>query len=265
MKRVINGNQVNYQLEGPPTAPVLMLSHALATNLELWNLQVSALTGAFQVLRYDILGHGGTDVPGGPYTLDQLAEQAEGLLAALGIARVHFLGLSLGGMVGQTLALKWPERLDSLVLSDTTSRIPPEAQALWQERIQIAEAEGMMPLVEPAIARWFTPSFRATHADVIEGVRGMIRATAPQGYARCCRAITALDLTARIHEIRLPTLVIVGAEDQGTPVPMSRTIHEQIAGSELVILPSASHLSNLEQPEAFNNTVLAFLGRITGR
>ncbi|MBZ5499224.1 MAG: 3-oxoadipate enol-lactonase [Acidobacteriia bacterium] len=262
MKITVHGNQVNYRLDGPPSAPVIMLSHSLATNLTAWDPQVDALTRSFRVLCYDTLGHGGTDVRPGPYTLDQLAGQAGGLLDALGIERVHFLGLSMGGMIGQTLALMRPQSLTSLILCGASSRIPPEAQPLWQERIKIAESEGMAPLIEPTIGRWFTPSFRATHAEVVERVRGMIRATSPLGYSACCHAIAALNLTARIHTIRIPTLLIVGEQDQGMPVAVSRAIHDEIAGSELVILPSASHLSNLEQTVAFNLAVTSYLDRL---
>jgi 3-oxoadipate enol-lactonase len=262
MKILVKGNQVNYKLDGPASAPVVMLSHALATNLTLWDPQVDALAERFRLLRYDVLGHGGTDAPHGPYTLDQLAEQAAGLLDALGIAQVHFLGISMGGMIGQALALAKPHRLLSLLLCDTTSRIPPEAQPLWQERIRIAESEGMEPLVEPTIARWFTAPFRAAHAEAIERVRSMIRGTSPFGYSACCHAIAALDLLALIHAILVPTMIIVGEEDPGTPVAMSHAIHEQIARSELLTIPSASHLSNTEQPEAFNRAIAAFLNRV---
>jgi 3-oxoadipate enol-lactonase len=262
MKTTVNGNQVNYQLEGPASAPVVLLSHSLATNLAMWDPQVDALAGRFRLLRYDTLGHGATDAPRGPYTLDQLAEQASGLLDALAIAQVHFLGLSMGGMIGQALALAKPHRLASLLLCDTTSRIPLEAQPLWQERIRIAESEGMEPLVEPTIARWFTAPFRAARPEVIERVRAMIRETSPLGYSGCCHAIAALDLTAVIHAIQVPAMIIVGEEDQGTPMAMSEAIHGQIAGSELLVIPSASHLSNTEQPEAFNSAVTAFLNRV---
>lgn len=169
----------------------------------------------------------------------------------------------MGGMIGQTLALARPQLLASLLLCDTSSRIPPEAQPLWQERIRIVASEGMEPLVEPTIARWFTPPFRASRPDVVERVRGMIRGTPPLGYSACCHAIAALNLTARLHDIKVPTLILVGEEDQGAPVAMSRTIHEQIVGSQLAILPSASHLSNMEQPDAFNRSVTSFLSRIS--
>ena len=264
MKIAVGGNQVNYELNGPPSAQVLMLSHALATNLTLWDPQMVVLLQDYRVLRYDTMGHGGTNAPPGPYTLDQLAEQAGGLLAALGIEGIHFLGISLGGMIGQMLALKMPRLLRSLVLSNTTSSIQEEAQPLWRERIRIAESEGMEPLVEPAIGRWFTPPFRAAHPEVLDRVRGMIRSTSPNGYSGCCHAIAALNLTERLHGIRMPVLVITSEEDLGTPPAMSHTIHEKIAGSELVTLRSASHLSNMEQPEAFTRTVTTFLKRIAG-
>jgi len=263
MKVLVHGNQVNYSLEGPAGGPVIMASHALATSLSLWEPQIDALGRQFRILRYDTLGHGATDAPKGPYSLAQLAEQALGLLAALGIERVHFLGLSMGGMIGQMMALQNPGALSSLMLGGSTSRIPPEAQPLWQERIRIAESEGMEPLVEPTIGRWFTAGFRSGHPQVVDRVRGMIRGTPPQGYAGCCHAISALNLTDQLGAIHLPTLVLVGDQDPSMPIAVSRTIHERIGGSELVILPSASHLSCVEQADTFNSAVLSFLGRVS--
>jgi len=262
MKILVHGNQVNYSLDGPAARPVVMASHALAADLSMWEPQLEALGREFRVLRYDTLGHGATDAPKGPYTLLQLVEQACGLIAALGIERVHFLGISMGGMIGQTLAVERPQVLSSLTVCASTSRIPPEALPLWQERIKIAESEGMEPLVEPTIGRWFTPSFRAGQNEVVDRVRGMIRSTPPHGYAACCHAISSLNVTGRLAAIRIPTLVLAGEQDPGMPVAASRTIHEHITGSELVIIPSASHLSNTEQPSAFNKAVTSFLGRI---
>lgn len=262
MKISIKGNDIQYELEGHPDAPVVMLSHALATNLSIWDPQLSVLTPRFRVLRYDALGHGGTGVPAGPYTLEQLAEQAGDLLDALKIDSVFFLGLSMGGMIGQTLALIRPKAIAGLILADSTSFIPNEAQPLWNERIKIAESDGMQPLVEPTLGRWFTAPFRQARPEIIDRVRAMIRSTPPAGYAACCRAIAALNLTARIHEIRVPTAILVGEEDPGAPVAVSRTMHERIAGSTLTVIPAASHLSNTEQPEAFNRAVISFMDRL---
>jgi len=234
MKITANGIGVSYTVDGPAGAPVVTLSHSLATTSAMWEPQVKALTTRYRVLRYDTRGHGGSDAPAGAYTLDQLAEDARQLLAALGIARTHWVGLSMGGMIGQTLALKAPDLFASLVLCDTSSRVPAEARPLWAERITTAETNGMEPLVEATIGRWFTQPFREARADVVNPVRAMIRATPPRGYVGCCQAISQLDLTDRLSAIRIPTLVVVGEEDQGTPVAASRTIQEQIKGAELV-------------------------------
>jgi 3-oxoadipate enol-lactonase len=265
MKLRINQLNINYTLDGPAAGPVVTLSNSLASNLSMWEPQIPALTSRFRVLRYDTRGHGETDAPTGPYTLAALAEDTRALLQALGIARTHFIGLSLGGMVGQLLALQHPEILQSLTLCDTMSRVPPEAKSMWDERIHTAQSQGMEPLVEPTIARWFTAPFREQHPEVIQQVRAMIRATPVAGYVGCCHAIAALNLTERLQAISVPTRIIVGEDDLGTPVAASRAIHEQIKGSDLVILPSAAHLSNLEQPQAFNEALMSFLARVAPR
>jgi 3-oxoadipate enol-lactonase len=262
MKVNANGIDLQDPLDGPATAPVLTLSHSLATDLSIWDPQMCALTARYRVLRYDTRGHGGSGAPAGAYTLEQLADDVRALLKALGIARTHWCGLSMGGMIGQTVALKTPEIFASLVLCDTSSRVPAEARPLWAERIKTAETQGMEPLVEPTIGRWFTAPFIQQRKDVIDGVRAMIRRTPPQGYAGCCHAISQLDLTDKLDAITLPTLVVVGEEDQGTPVAASRAIHERVKGSQLQILKSASHLSNMEQPDAFGSAVTTFLSRV---
>ncbi len=167
MKISANGIQVNYTLEGPADGPVVTMSHSLATDLSMWDLQAKALARRYRVLRYDTRGHGGTEAPAGAYTLSQLAEDARALLRALGIARTHWIGLSMGGMIGQSLALSSPELLQSLSLCDTSSRIPADMKHLWDERIATVEAKGMEPMVEPTVARWFTPKFIETRKDVI--------------------------------------------------------------------------------------------------
>jgi 3-oxoadipate enol-lactonase len=168
----------------------------------------------------------------------------------------------MGGMIAQVFALKYPGVLRSLLLCDTSSRIPEEALPVWEERIQVAQDQGMVPLVEPTMERWFTASFRRKPMPVFDKIRGMIRATPPKGYAGCSRAIMGLHLTERLGEIALPTLIVVGEDDPGTPVTASQAIHKQIKGSELVILKSAAHLSNIEQEHAFNYAVLDFLKRV---
>jgi 3-oxoadipate enol-lactonase len=262
MKIHANGIEIHYELEGPELAPVVTLSHSLATDLSMWESQMAALKSGFRVLRYDTRGHGGTEATDGPYTLDQLAEDVRALLRALGISKTHFMGISMGGMIGQTLALKDPDILRSLVLCDTFSRIPEESLPVWEERIALAQKLGMDPLVEPTTERWFTAPFRKKLPSVLDKVRNMIRATPLKGYVGCSRAIMRLNLTERLGAIALPTLIVVGEDDPGTPVSASQVIHKQIKGSELVILKSAAHLSNIEQKDAFNTVVLKFLRRL---
>jgi 3-oxoadipate enol-lactonase len=262
MNIVVNGIHVNYTLEGPASGPVVTLSNSLASNLSMWEPQLPMLTSRFRVLRYDTRGHGGTEATAGPYTLEELTEDVRALLQALEIRRTHFIGLSMGGMIGQIMALKYPHTLQSLVLCDTMSRVPTEAKPMWDERIHLAETEGMTPLVEPTLARWFTEPFRQRGSPVLDRVRTMIRTTPPAGYTGCCHAIAALNLTDQLKAITLPTLIIVGEEDPATPVAAARVIHEQVKGSELVLIKSAAHLSNLEQPDAFNEALTSFLSRV---
>jgi 3-oxoadipate enol-lactonase len=260
MKIKANGIHVNYALEGPPSAPVITLSHSLATDFTMWEPQMEVLKARYRVLRYDTRGHGGSDVPEGPYSLDQLAEDVHDLLQALKIEQTHFMGLSMGGMIAQVFALKYAHMLRSLILCDTMSQVAQQAKPIWDERIMIAETQGMEPHVEPTIERWFTKPFRSS--PVADRVRAMVRATNPRGYIGCSRAIMGLNLTERLPGIRLPTLIIVGEEDPGTPVAASQAIHQKIKGSNLVILKSAAHLSNIEQAEAFNKSVISFLSMV---
>ena len=212
-----------------------------------------------KVLRYDTRGHGASSAPAGAYTLDLLADDLHGLLAALGVKSTHFVGLSMGGMIGQTFALKYPGMFTSLALCDTTSRYPAEASGLWAERIKTVETQGMEPLVAPTLARWFTAPFRKARPEVVQKVAAMIRATPAPGYVGCSYAIPKINLTARLKEIRCPSVVIVGKDDPGTPVAMAEEIHHALPGSTLVVIPSAAHLSNLEQPDAFNRALGEFL------
>lgn len=261
MKIKANGITVHCEIEGPESGPVVTLSHSLATDLSMWDAQAAALRSAYRVLRYDTRGHGGSEATEGSYTLEQLAEDAKALLQALGITRTHFMGISMGGMIGQTLALKDPGMLRSLILCDTSSRIPEEALPIWEERIGLAQTQGMDFLVESTMERWFTPSFRGRPLSALDKVRAMIRATPVTGYVGCSRAIMRLNLTERLSGIGLPALIIVGEDDPGTPVEASQAIHKQIKGSELLILKSAAHLSNIEQQDPFNAAVQKFLRR----
>ena len=261
MKITVNGITMHYELEGPESAPLVTLSHSLATDLSMWDPQAAVLKSEYRVLRYDTRGHGGTDAPQGPYTLELLADDVKELLRVLGLPNTHFMGISMGGMIGQILALKHPDMLRSLILCDTSSRIPEEALPVWDERIGLAQKQGMDFLVENTMERWFTASFRRKPLPALDKIRAMIRTTPLKGYLGCSQAIMKLNLTERLGQIGMPTLILVGEEDPGTPVAASQVIHQQIKGSQLVILKSAAHLSNIEQQDAFNAAVLDFLGR----
>ena len=257
MKVEINGVGLNCTVQG--SGPWVVLSHSLACDLHMWDPQIALLADAHTVLRFDTRGHGKSDAPAGEYTLEMLAEDAHGLLDAMGVKSCHWIGLSMGGMIGQVFALHYPGLLKALVLADTTSRYPAEAKILWDGRIATATEKGMEPLVEGTLARWFTEGFRGSHREVCGRVAAMIRATPVPGYVGCCHAIPKINVTERLKEITCPTMIIVGEQDAGTPVAMAQEIHTAMPGSELVIIPSAAHLSNLEQPEAFNKAITGFL------
>ena len=259
MKAQTNGIDAYYEVHGKEGLPWLVLSHSLACSTRMWDEQIAAFKDRYRILAYDTRGHGQTQAPVGLYTLDQLADDLKGLLDALKISRAHYCGLSMGGMIGQTFALKYPGILTTLVLADTTSRMPTEALPTWQDRIRTAQEKGMRPLVEPTLARWFTEPYRKATPQAMQRIGNLIGTTPVAGYVGCCHAIPKINLTSRLKEIRTPILVIVGEDDPGTPVAMSKEIHENAPGSKLVVLPKAAHLSNIEQPAAFNRALDEFL------
>jgi 3-oxoadipate enol-lactonase len=262
MKVRANGIDIHYEIDGE--GPWLVFSHALACHLGMWDEQVAAFRGRFRVLRFDTRGHGTSSVTPAPYTFEQLAADLEGLLSALGVDKVHLVGISLGGMVAQEFALRYPQRLASLVLCDTTSQYPDGTDRIWEERIAIVRAEGLDPLAQPTLERWFTPPFRAARPDIMARIGAMIRFTSPIGYMGCGAAVPTINTTSRLGAITCPTLVVVGENDPGTPPPMAETIRSGIPGAELKVIGSASHLCNIEQPEAFNDALVDFLTRVIG-
>jgi 3-oxoadipate enol-lactonase len=238
-----------------------MLSHSLACSLVMWQPQMAVLESAFQVLRFDTRGHGDSDAPSGAYSLEQLSADAVGLLDALNIETVHYVGLSMGGMIGQCLALDYTDRLKSLALCDTAAIMPEETQPIWQQRIDAAGETGMAGQVDETLERWFRPEFLQLNPPEVDMIRRQILATPPAGYIGCCEAIRRLQYLERLAQIKLPTLIMVGEEDPGTPVAASEAMHARISNSKLVILPEARHLSNIEQAGAFNTALMEFLTR----
>ncbi|MDA8141249.1 MAG: 3-oxoadipate enol-lactonase [Desulfobacteraceae bacterium] len=258
-----NGLTVNYRWDGPDHGPVVMMAHSLGADLTMWDPQVKALTGAgLRLLRYDLRGHGASAVPAGPYTLEQLSADAVGLMDALGLPKVHFIGLSLGGMIGQMLGFKFPQRLLSLVLCSTSAHMPP--REIWEERIQTVTSKGLGALVDATMDRWFTKAGQQRLASQVQKIRAIYLKTTPQGFAGCCAAIRDMDLRPGIRTIDRPTLIMVGEHDQGTPVAAARMIHEAILLSKLVVIAEAAHLQNIEQEDRFNRTLLEFFSEVAG-
>lgn len=252
-----NGIRIHYEMQG--SGPWLVLSHSLACSTQMWNEQVNAFSDRFRIVNFDTRGHGKTDAPAGEYSLDMLADDLQGMLDALGIDTCHFMGLSMGGMIGMTHALRHPGRFSSLILCDTTSRFPPAVGPVWEQRVNMARTQGMGALVDSTLERWFTEPTRKSRPDLVQRIGGLISATPVEGYAGCCHAIPKIDITSKLGAIDVPTLVIVGDQDPSTPVEMSRDIQKAIPGAQLGVIPQAAHLSNLEQPEVFNAMLGQFL------
>ena len=258
----INGYDLAYSLQGDRDRPVVVLSHPLATSMGVWAYQLPLLAHRFLVLQYDLRGHGRSTAPADSYTFQELASDVAALLDFLQISRAAFVGLSIGGMIGQMFALQHPDKLSGLVLCSTASRTEPQAKATIEERINRVRAEGLESQVRSTLERWFTPRFIEQAPATMEWVADLILATTADGYIGCGRAIQGLDLTDALSEIRVKTLIIPGEYDLGFPEKISRNIQHKIPNSELVLLKGAAHLGNVEQPHLFNEILMDFLGRI---
>ena len=254
--------ELHHLLEGPEGAPVLVLSNSLGTTLAMWDEQAPALSERFRLLRYDHRGHGGSPVPAGPYTIEDLGRDVIALLYRLGVDRFSFCGLSLGGMVGMWLASEAPERIDRLVLCCTSARFDPDA---YESRARTVRQHGVTKVAETVLERWFTPAYRESHPEVAEWAMGMLRDTPPEGYAGCCEAIAAAELPGRLGVIRAPTLVIAGADDPAAPPDRLEFIRDSVPDAHLIVLSPAAHLANVEQPRAATRAILDHLGLGEGK
>jgi 3-oxoadipate enol-lactonase len=258
----VNGVRIAYRFDGPPGGRVVLMSNSLMSSYDMWDWTVPALADRYRVLRYDTRGHGRSATPPGPYSIASLGDEAAGLLDALGIEAAHFVGLSMGGMVGQQLGARYPGKVLSLSLCDTASEMPP--REMWEERLAIAASQGIPGLAEGTLKRWFTEPFLRRAPGDIEKVRGMILGTGVEGYMACAGAIRDMAQTTMLLAITAPTLVLTGRQDPATTVAHATVLHRVIAGSRLVIIEDAAHLSNIEQPRAFNAALRAFIDGIDG-
>ncbi len=257
MPTLETGNmRLHYQIEGRTDAPCLVLSNSLGTDLDMWKPQMPSLLDHFRVLRYDARGHGQSSVPPGPYTVAQMGGDVLALMDHLNIKRAHFCGLSMGGLVGMWLAVKHPERIDRLVLCNTSALIGNNE--MWEARIEAVNKEGMAGIVQAVLSRWFTADFIARVPAKVTLVRDMLMRTPAAGYVACCAALRDMDLRDGIRTIKAPTLVIAGMRDKITPPQEGKLVAERIAGARYAEL-KAAHLSNWEVPQGFVTRIITFL------
>lgn len=239
--------------------PAVVLAHAIGCDHRMWEDLEARLAKSYRVINIDARGHGQSPVPPRPYSLRALAEDVRALLDRLGIRQAHWVGLSMGGMVGQAFALAHPDRLGKLVIANSTSSYGPEARPIWQNRIKMVEDGGLAAIRELVSQRYFSEAFRREHADVVKTVMDRFMQTPAPGYLGCCDAIKELDFSTHLSAIRAPTLVIAGSDDAGTPVAMSEAIAKGIPGAKLAVIQGAAHLSAVEKPDEFARLLSDFL------
>jgi len=258
MRVKANGITFNCEVEGEAGAPWLVLSNSLACNLSMWDPQAAELKRSLRILRYDQRGHGQTDAPAGRYTFELLIADVMSLLDALSIPRAHFAGLSMGGATALGLALHHPDRFDRIIICDSPCASTPATTQQWEERIAVAQQQGMEALVEPTITRWFPPDTVAANLPHLDRVRQMIRTTPVNGFVGCAAALANHDFRSQVAQATRPILFMVGEKDGTTPAAM-RQMHETLRGSKFVELPGAGHISNLDQPAACTRALREFL------
>jgi 3-oxoadipate enol-lactonase len=248
---------VDHEVVGRDDGPVVVLSNSLGSTSRMWDGQVPALAENLRVVRYDHRGHGRSPVPPGPCELADLGGDVLVLLDRLGLERVHWCGLSLGGMVGMWLAINAPERIDRLVLCCTSARLgPPE---MWADRAATVREHGVDAIADAGIERWLTPGFIARRPDITADLRAMLAATPAEGYAACCAAIERMDLVPHLGAIRAPTLVIAARDDPATPPEHGERIADGVPDARLAIVEDARHLATVEQPEAMTELIAGHL------
>jgi len=255
--------QLRIALQGSGQGVPVVLAHALGLDLEMWNGLADELAAAgHPVLRYDQRGHGRSAVPAGPYTMDELVDDAARVVREWGVGPVVWIGLSMGGMVGQGLGIRHPELVRGLVFANTTAQYPEAARAAWQQRIDKVEQGGMAVIADMVVERYLHEAYRREHPAAAAALRAKIQHADPRGYVACCQAVAQVDWLARLPEIKAPTLVLAGALDAGAPPSMAEAINSRIAGARLVVLDEASHLSVAEQPQQFVALVQEFLRKV---
>jgi 3-oxoadipate enol-lactonase len=258
IRGAVGDTGIAYRAQGTRDGPALVFSNSLGTDHRLWDRQIPAVEGRFRVVRYEACGHGVSDPPRGPVTIERLGQDLIALLDHVGIERAVVCGCSLGGVITLWLAVNRPERLTGAVLANTGAKIGTNES--WDARIAAVRAGGTVAVRDQAVRRFLTPEFRARDPETTALIAGMIEATNPDGYIAACEALRATDLRADASRVRVPVLIVGSDRDQSTPPVLSRELHASIESSELVMIVEAAHLSNVEQPAVFNAALLKFLG-----
>jgi 3-oxoadipate enol-lactonase len=252
----VGGTRIYYVIEGPDGASVLAFSNSLGANCSMWDLQARELRKKFRILRYDTRGHGQTSALPGPYSMEQLGKDVLALLDELHLGRVHFCGLSMGGMIGMWLGIHAPGRVNKLVLCNTGAKIGTEES--WRSRIEAVQKGGMKSIASGVMERWFTPAFRRKEPATVARIQKILEGTNPEGYISCCAAIRDYDCREQLEKIGAPTLIITGAHDPATPAADGRFIVAHIRGAKYQEL-DAAHLSNIEDQDRFTLKLVGFL------
>ena len=249
--------KVAYRVSGRVGAPTVVLSNSLGSTWEMWDANLAEWERHFRVVRFDTRGHGRSPVPPGPYTIDDLADDAVELLDALQVERAHFVGLSLGGMIGLRLAARNPDRVDRLVVLCTGARLDP--RSAWSDRAALVRSEGTAAVAEAVVRRWYTEDWAAEHQQVRKESEEMVASTPRDGYAACCEVIATMDLLDDLPGITAPTLAIAGAEDPATPPWQLERIATTVADGKLLVVPDSAHLASAERPDVVTPAVVAHL------
>ena len=259
----LNSRRIAYDLLGDEGTPVVCLTHSLAADGGMWAEQVPALLGAgFRVLRLDMRGHGGSEPVAGPYTMSQLAADVDAALGLLGVERVHYIGLSIGGMIGQAFALEHARRVISALWCDTLPASPQGGRDIWEQRMStVRQADALTPLADATVERWLTEDFKQRRPRRWAQIRDGVAATTPAGYLGCCDAILDFDFAGRLALVRLPVLVVCGSDDAGTPPEQNRRIAQLVPGARYEEIPNARHFPNVEHPDTFNRIMLGWLNQ----
>lgn len=258
-----NGVDTAYRFDGPENGHVVLMSNSLMSNHRMWDWTIPALTDKYRVLRYDMRGHGASGTTTPPYNMAQLADDVVALMDGLKLKKVHFVGLSMGGMIGQQMGARYADRVHSLTLCNTGSEMAP--RSMWDDRLAMAKEKGIAAMVEPTLSRWFTPAFLQRAPQDIEKIKAMIAGTGLEGYTGCASAVRDMAQSVMLLKIKTPTLIIAGKQDPATTVDHATVLNRLIEGSKLAVIDQAAHLSNIEQPQAFNKAMREFIDSVDAK